>query len=232
MIDVAVVGGGAAGSELALRLDRAGISVVLATTSLDTVYTGGSPFSQAADLTGIAAEQSFAVQSNTDRLSRWELHSNVKQVLEQQSSVHLMQSSVEQLHRVDDGWSVETWEGVPILARRVVLAVGTFLNPELRIGNTTEASGRLGEIAYPELFHWLTGEGVPMEQCTDTGVNDDGISWSRRYWTLPTSRSSNFSVVGLPHVYAIGRCRRDCRTYDDAVADAQQLADYLSLDET
>lgn len=227
MVDVAVVGGGVAGCELALRLDRAGRSVVLVTTSLDTVYTGEPPFLDVSELTGVAAKEAAALQPDVDRLSRWELHTHVKQVLEQHSGVHLMQSSVEQLVPVANGWSVETWEGVPIEAERVVLAVGTFLNAALHVGRTVETSGRLGEIAYPDLFHWLQGRDVPLERHSDAGKNDDDVAWTRHYWAIRSEGTPPFAVPGLPGVHAIGRCRTGCTTYEATVADATALADHV-----
>jgi tRNA U34 5-carboxymethylaminomethyl modifying enzyme MnmG/GidA len=227
VFDVAIVGAGAAGCELAYRLSEAQRAVALVTTSLDTVYTSERPHVSPGELVGRVAEAALAPHPRQDRLSRWELHATVKQVLEQGTTVHLLQSSVEGLRATEQGWSVETWEGVPIHARRVVLAVGTFLNPEMQVGTTQQQAGRLGEMAYPDLHAALVRQGIDFTRAEDQGESDDGLPWTRRYWTLATAPETHFKVSGLPGVYAIGRCRRECQGYEASVQDAELLAQYF-----
>lgn len=227
MFDVAVVGAGAAGSELAYRLAEAKRAVALVTTSLDTVYTSERAYVGSGDLVGRVGQAALALARGQDRLSRWELHAVVKQVLEQRTTVHLVQSSVEALIASERGWSVETWEGVPIDARQVVLAVGTFLNPKMQVGTTQQQAGRLGEIAYPDLHDALAREGIGFTRTEDRGESDDGLPWTRSFWTLEVAPESHFEVPDLPGVYAIGRCRSGCQGYEASVHDAATLAKHL-----
>ncbi len=163
--DVAVVGAGIAGSEAAFACARAGLDVLLVTTSLDTVYNlvgDGATLEPSPDtLMAICSE----VTGERGFVGNWACHRRAKYVLEHQSGIHLLQSSVSSL-LITDGEvkGVRTWEGVDRLAKRTALCVGSFLEARLNVGELTEKAGRLSEMAYDDLFEDLQSLGFAFEE--------------------------------------------------------------------
>src|SRR5690625_4739770 len=108
MADVIITGGGPAGCSAAWSCVRAGLEVLLITSSLDTVCLAHGPEVElAADTCGLFTELGLS-----GRLPSRELHRQVKWLLEQQPGLHLLQADVSAL-LVEDGRAsgVRTWEG-------------------------------------------------------------------------------------------------------------------------
>lgn len=115
---------------------RAGLSVLLVTTSLDTVY----------NLVGAGAALTppdgtlLAELCGTDpvEVTTFELHRRAKTVLERDPNLYLLQSSVSGLETALETGAgrvvgVTTWEGVTRRAPLVALCVGSFLHARLTV---------------------------------------------------------------------------------------------------
>ena len=230
--DVAVVGAGIAGSEAALACAKAGLDVLLVTTSLDTVYTlvgdGASleppPDTLMADICGeVAHENGF--------VGNWACHRRAKYVLEHQPGIHLLQSSVSSL-LVSEGEvrGVRTWEGVDRLAKRTALCVGSFLEARLRVGELTEKAGRLSEMAYDDLFEGLQPLGFAF---AEVRLKADPQNGSLPYRVdcqrfAPSERNDAFALERITNLYAAGVCASGYLPYEDAAKEGKRLAESLT----
>ncbi|GGJ42074.1 FAD-dependent oxidoreductase [Deinococcus roseus] len=224
--DVAVVGAGLAGSELAHHLAQKGLDVLLVTQSLDSV---GNLFHPTVDTTFPASSlMQLSLEKSLPDRSLWVFHRNVKQTLELAPGIHLLQSCVTALHKAEV-FHLSTWEGPERLARKVVLAVGSFLDAQLTIGNITEESGRLSEIAYSFLHQDLLGQGFEFstatQQAPETG---EAVPYSVRFQALKQTELEGFQLKRIPDLYALGRCTEGEHTYQSVVQDALRLAEVLS----
>lgn len=226
--DLIVVGAGLTGSEAALKVSRAGLGVLLVTTSLDTVY----------NLTGAAAELTpppgtlLAECGGTEPqvLKTFELHRRVKGTLEREPKLHLLQSSVMGL--LADGGrvtGVSTWEGVDRTATRVALCAGSFLRARLRVGTLTETAGRLSEMAYDDLYNNLVALGFTFDDVTLEAPESRGAPpytvTCKRF--ADAERHADFALRRLEGLYAAGVCAAGYLSYEAAVLQGQQLGDAL-----
>ncbi|WP_027482202.1 FAD-dependent oxidoreductase [Deinococcus pimensis] len=230
--DVAVVGAGLAGCEVASRLARAGRDVLLVTQSLDSV----------ANLFHARVPGPFPPSSLMEEARRavspdetpWALHREVKGRLEAQSGVHLLQSCVSSLEPAvgDAPHRLLTWEGPSLSADAVVLAVGSFLRGRLRAGTVEEEAGRLTEVAYDFLADDLAARGVTFEEREDVWAGESGaggaLPYAVRYLTLAPSELDGFALRRWPHVFAVGRCTPGDVTYASAVEAGSRLAGVLA----
>lgn len=225
--DAVVVGAGASGSEAAWRLARSGADVLLATTSLDTLYAAPADrvaFDPEGDTLGSAVRDE--VERRPDgTVGAWELHSAVKYRLEAQTGVHLLQSNADAL-LVRDGRAVgvETWEGVPRAADAVLLCVGPFLRARLRIGDATEQAGRPGEMAYDDLADDLEAHGLSLVPERNAGGGGPTPSWQVTFVRLADTETRGTAVERLPGLHAAGICARGPLSYAEAVRDGVAAA--------
>src|SRR6476661_6508088 len=93
LYDVAVVGAGLAGTELAWRLALAGRDVLLVSQALDHLGTLYQPTTGGADFPpdSVFALVQRCVAPDTDG---WTFHRNLKAEIEATSGIHLLQSTV------------------------------------------------------------------------------------------------------------------------------------------
>lgn len=166
---IQVVGGGAAGCELAWGLATRGVATRLITTTLDALYALPADRWPAAAPAGtlwsaLAREARDPAGGGTRAAA---LRRGVKRELERLPALLVLQSNVVGLLRAadapDGGTGIagaRTWEGPVHLADLTVLAVGTFLAPRLRVGRAEEHAGRMGEMAYDELRDDLAAHGA------------------------------------------------------------------------
>lgn len=229
--DVLLVGAGAAGSEAAWRLARAGADVLLTTTSLDTVYAAASErprFDPPADSLGAAIEPQLA-RGRDGAVGAWDLHAAAKYELEAQSGLHLLQSNADAL-LVEDGrvTGVATWEGVPRRAAAVALCVGPFLRARLRIGDAVERAGRPGEMAYDDLADDLERQGLTLVEDRDAGGGGDAPAWGVLFERLADEETRGVAVPRLPGLYAAGICAAGPMPYASAVRQGAELAAALN----
>lgn len=224
--DVAVVGAGIAGSEAALSCAKAGLDVLLVTTSLDTLYNlvgDGATLEPPPDtlMVEIGAE---VAEGNI--VSTWACHRHAKYILEHQPSLHLLQSSVSSL-LVAEGEvkGVHTWEGVDRLAKRTALCVGSFLEARLKVGELTEAAGRLSEMAYDDLFEDLESlgfafEAVRLEADSQSGALPYTV-FCKRFSPL---ERDGYDLRRLVNLYGAGVCTSGYLPYEEAAAEGKRLA--------
>jgi tRNA U34 5-carboxymethylaminomethyl modifying enzyme MnmG/GidA len=175
---VLVVGGGAAGCELAWGLARRGVATTLLTTSLDTLYAlpadawPGRP--PAATLwSDVASEARDA--AGLQRAGP--LRRAAKRELERLADLRVVQSNATALARgdADEVVGVRTWEGPPVRAWLTVLAVGSFLGARLTLGPAVERAGRLSEMAYDDLRDDLRDAGLRLRRHT-VALAGDGVA--------------------------------------------------------
>lgn len=227
--DVAIVGAGLAGCELAYRLAQANQDVLLVSQSLDSVgnlFHAQVPESFPADSLAEAARLAILPGQSV-----WDLHCAIKFKLEMQEGIHLLQSCVTALEagHTEQPHRLQTWEGIPRLAKRVVLAVGSFMQAQLYIGEVAEEAGRLSEIAYGFLQQDLAQQGVQFVRRQDTAPSETGgLPYSVSYLTLSPDSLNGFGLQGWQGVYALGRCRSGEYSYSSTILEAHQLADLWS----
>ncbi|MBB6098336.1 tRNA U34 5-carboxymethylaminomethyl modifying enzyme MnmG/GidA [Deinobacterium chartae] len=222
--DLAVVGAGLAGSELAWRAAHAGQDVLLVSQSLDTVANlfhsdVPAPFPP----TTLLEQARLRALPDT---SSWALHRQVKYLLEATPGVHLLQSLVVGIEP-GEPLRLATWEGPERLARRVVLAVGSFLRGRLWIGDSEEQAGRLSEVAYDDLADDLERRRVLLGTEQREAPGESGsLPYRVNYRVLP--RTPDFALQGLSGVYALGTCTAGEHSYASVLEDAAQLAGELT----
>ncbi len=170
--DVIVIGGGHAGTEAALAAARMGANTLLVTQSLATVGqmscnpaiggigkghlvreidAMGGAMAVAADRAGIQfrtlnASKGPAVRATRAQADRTLYKNAVRARLESQPNLSLCEAEVADL-AVEGGrvTGVVTMEGTTLVARAVVLTVGTFLGGRIHIGLESREGGRIGD---------------------------------------------------------------------------------------
>lgn len=227
LYDVAVVGAGLAGTELAWRLAHSGRDVLLVTQALDSLGNLYQPTVEGADF---PAGSVFALIR--DRLAPevdgWTFHRQLKAEIEGTPGIHLLQSTVTALDEEEGSVTLSTWEGPKLRAERVVLAVGAFLKGRLLIGDTMEEAGRLSEVAYDFLADDLAAAGVWLIGGEQTAHGVDGApDYDVRFLTPAPAELGGFRLNRLDRVDLLGRCTPGEHTYASVLRDAARLAEQL-----
>lgn len=202
--DVLVVGAGHAGCEAAVAAARMGAQTLLVTMNLYLVAQmscnpaiGGIAKGQIVreidalgGMTGIVTDHTmiqFRMLNRSKGPAMWSPRAQCdkqafslywKSVLENQSNLELRQDVVDSL-LVDDVVvsGVVTVAGKRILAHKVIITAGTFLNGRIHIGEVNFSGGRLGEMAAFHLSDQLANFGITTKKLkTGTPVRIDGRS--------------------------------------------------------
>lgn len=228
LYDVAVVGAGLAGTELAWRLARAGRDVLLVSQALDHL---GNLYQPSVSGAGFPPGSLFAQVAGhiAPATDGWTFHRHLKAAVEATAGIHLLQSTVTALDEEDRQVTLSTWEGPTLRARVAVLAVGAFLKGRLLIGNTVEEAGRLSEVAYDFLADDLARSGVWLIGGEQTAAGVEGAPpYTVRFLTPAPAELNGFRLGRFDRVYALGRCTPGEHTYASVLADAARLADELA----
>jgi tRNA uridine 5-carboxymethylaminomethyl modification enzyme len=189
--DVVVVGAGHAGCEAAHASAKLGVHTALVTINLSEIgkmpcnpAIGGPGKSQIVreiDALGgmmgritdeatlnirlLNTSKGRAMQVRRAQADRDEYKLRWKQILEETDGLDLIEGMVDEIlvsdHRAR---GVRTREGLEIVARKVIIAAGTFLNGEVLIGNVIYSAGRSGEPPSVELAESLQGFGLSMSR--------------------------------------------------------------------
>ncbi|SMB95860.1 FAD-dependent oxidoreductase [Deinococcus hopiensis] len=227
LYDVAVVGAGLAGTELAWRLAQAGRDVVLVSQALDHIGNLYQPDIRDAGFPGdsVFAQIAARIAPETDG---WTFHRWLKAEIEATAGIHLLQSTVTALEEEGEGVTLSTWEGPKLRARRAVLAVGAFLKGRLLIGDTMEEAGRLSEVAYDFLADDLARSGVWLIGAEQTAAGVEGAPpYSVRFLTPAPGELDGFRLTRFDRVYGVGRCLPGEQTYAGVLEGAARLASEL-----
>lgn len=228
--DLIVVGAGLAGSEAALAAARAGLGVLLVTTSLDTVYNLVGEGATLTPPAGTLLAELYGREPQT--LKTFDLHRRAKTVLEREPKLHLLQSSVSGLlGEAGHVTGVSTWEGVARLAPRVALCAGSFLQARLTVGTLSETSGRLSEMAYDDLYDDLAGRGFRFTDLVLTAPASRGAppyTVACRRFSDAEWNARTLELARLSGLYAAGVCAAGDLSYEAAAEQGLRLAQVLS----
>ena len=234
LYDVAVVGAGLAGCELAYRLARGaatqpGLDVLLVSQALDHLGNLYAPTVTGADFLpgSLFAEVAEHLAPVTES---WNFHRALKARLEDTTGIHLLQSCVTAIDEDAGVVTLSTWEGPPLRARRVVLAVGAFLKARLLIGDSMEDAGRLSEVAYDFLAEDLAARGLWL-QPTERRAQQAEPPYEVRFLSIPAAELDGSLLRRTDMVYALGqmtlRQGGEPHSYSSVLRDAATLADHL-----
>ncbi|MEM7736740.1 MAG: FAD-dependent oxidoreductase [Deinococcota bacterium] len=244
--DVMIVGAGVSGCEAAWRCEAAGLDTLLVTTSLDTVYNLLGDAVELEPPPNTLMQRVFADVQEDGRVSNWAFHRRAKTIIEQETDIHLLQSSVMALLVEDIQSSLEnagmvqpssankkikgvrTWEGVDRFTRQVALCVGSFLGARLTIGTLTEVAGRLSEMAYDDLFDNLKATGFELTQTQlNADFQDGSLPYEVKCHVFAASEQAGYKLEHVRGLYAAGVCRRGYISFEEAASEGQNLADEL-----
>ncbi len=230
--DLIIVGSGISGTECALSCAKAGLDVLLVTTSLDTIYNllgdgvtlnPKSATFMAESFENLADEKGF--------VGNWEMHRAAKYAVEHTVGIHFLQSNVSSLIVENSQVTgVNTWEGVSRFGKATVLSVGSFLEARLSIGSLTETAGRLSEMSYDDLYQDLLAHGFEFADLTlKAEFEDESLPYTVKCKVIKKSEfnTETFAFNRLERLYGAGLCVSGFMTYEEAASQGQYLANQL-----
>ena len=187
--DIIIVGGGHAGIEASYVASKLGLSVLLFNINIDTIGQMscnpaigglakghlvkeidalGGVMPWVTDLTGIQfrtlnTSKGPAVRGTRVQCDKQLYRLKIKNFLESQHNIHIMQSMVEKLIiENNEVKGVIDEVGTEFYSKKVILTTGTFLNGLIHIGKRKIPAGRAGEFASISLANFLKNIGFIM----------------------------------------------------------------------
>lgn len=188
--DVAVIGAGHAGIEAALASARLGVKTVIFTVNMDAV--GNCPCNPSIGGTakghlvreidalggemGKTADKALlqmrmlnlgkgpAVHSLRAQIDRRKYQDIMKHKLELTKNLELRQAEIVKIEKDGDGFMLESRTHAQYLAKKVIIATGTYLGGRIFIGDVSYEGGPDGMFAATELTKSLVKMGLPLRR--------------------------------------------------------------------
>lgn len=206
--DVAVIGAGHAGIEAALAAARLGVKTVCFTINLDWIGNmacnpsigGTSKGHLVREIDALGGEMGVAADKNTlqsrmlnlgkgpavhslrAQIDRREYSKYMKNVLEKQEKLTLVQAEITSLKKADNSfWELKTQLDCVYHASCVIIATGTFLDGKIFVGDKCYSSGPDGMFPAIGLSDSLREAGVPLRRFktgTPSRVNRRSVDFS------------------------------------------------------
>jgi tRNA U34 5-carboxymethylaminomethyl modifying enzyme MnmG/GidA len=208
------------------------MDTLLVTTSLDSIYNlAANEVELVPPEHTLLSTLYHQVANSSGKVRNWPLHCAVKYALERQPNIYLLQATVSSLKIVRGiVIGITTWEGIERLGRYVVLSVGSFLRARLTAGQLVEDAGRLGEMAYDDLFHHLVSLGFVFEEKSLLAEGDvDSLPYRVDCMVFAEAemRRRSFALPRIENLYAVGVCRSGYLSYEAAAQQGFELAGEL-----
>ena len=206
--DIAVIGAGHAGIEAALSAARLGSSVVCFTINLDWIGNmacnpsigGTSKGHLVREIDALGGEMGVAADKNTlqsrmlnlgkgpavhslrAQIDRREYSKYMKNTLEKQENLTLVQAEIVSLTRLNNSlWELKTQLDCVYHASCVILATGTFLDGKIYVGDKVYSSGPDGMFPAVGLSESLKKQGIGLRRFktgTPSRVNRRSVDFS------------------------------------------------------
>lgn len=206
--DVAVIGAGHAGIEAALAAARLGTRVVCFTINLDWIGNmacnpsvgGTSKGHLVREIDALGGEMGIAADKNTlqsrmlnlgkgpavhslrAQIDRREYSKYMKNVLEKQENLTLIQAEIVSLAKLDNSdWELKTQLDCVYHAECVIIATGTFLDGKVFVGDKCYSSGPDGMFPAIGLSDSLKKQGVGLRRFktgTPSRINRRSVDFS------------------------------------------------------
>ncbi|MBQ2688060.1 MAG: tRNA uridine-5-carboxymethylaminomethyl(34) synthesis enzyme MnmG [Clostridia bacterium] len=188
--DVAIIGAGHAGIEAALASARLGVKTVIFTVNMDAV--GNCPCNPSIGGTakghlvreidalggemGKTADKALlqmrmlnlgkgpAVHSLRAQIDRRKYQDIMKHKLELTKNLELRQAEIVKIEKDGDGFMLESRTHAQYLAKKVIIATGTYLGGRIFIGDVSYEGGPDGMFAATELTKSLVKMGLPLRR--------------------------------------------------------------------
>ncbi|MBO5396917.1 MAG: tRNA uridine-5-carboxymethylaminomethyl(34) synthesis enzyme MnmG [Clostridia bacterium] len=206
--DIAVIGAGHAGIEAALSAARLGCSVVCFTINLDWIGNmacnpsigGTSKGHLVREIDALGGEMGVAADKNTlqsrmlnlgkgpavhslrAQIDRREYSKYMKNTLEKQDNLTLVQAEIVSLNKLDNSlWELKTQLDCVYHASCVILATGTFLDGKIYVGDKVYSSGPDGMFPAVGLSESLKKQGIGLRRFktgTPSRVNRRSVDFS------------------------------------------------------
>ncbi len=228
--DIAVIGAGHAGIEAALAAARLGSRVVCFTINLDWIGNmacnpsigGTSKGHLVREIDALGGEMGVAADKNTlqsrmlnlgkgpavhslrAQIDRREYSKYMKNVLEKQENLTLIQAEITSLNRMDNSlWELKTQLDCVYHAECVVLATGTFLDGKIYVGDKVYSSGPDGMFPAIGLSESLKEQGIGLRRFktgTPSRVNRRSVNFSELEEQTGDKRvvTFSFSTTDVP----------------------------------
>ena len=220
--DVAVIGAGHAGIEAALAAARLGTKVICFTINLDWIGNmacnpsigGTSKGHLVREIDALGGEMGVAADKNTlqsrmlnlgkgpavhslrAQIDRREYSKYMKNVLEKQEGLTLVQAEIVSLRKNNSFWELKTQLDCVYHADCVILATGTFLDGKIYVGDKCYRSGPDGMFPAIGLSDSLKEQGIGLRRFktgTPSRVNRRSVDFSGLEEQLGDSRVVPFS---------------------------------------